>query len=593
MRMRWLQAVLGFAALVSSPFACTGDRDGFEKPLETNFPEAGADTSGPECAGKVICSRDLRSVVDACDESRIVTACAPAQGCADGRCVAACDAAVSSGASVGCEFATLPPSRFFETHGSCFAAFIANNWATPVRIEAEYQGRPLDVKPSARVVRTSGENSSFEPFDGELKPGEVAVLYLAQSPEALGTKKDVWVRCPDGATPAIHEDVSLDGTTRGSSFRIKTSAPVSAYSIWPFRGGDSWVSTATLLLPTSAWSRDYLVTTAGERILEARTNPTAQIIAAEDDTEVTLIGSVAIQPGQDVEGSPKGVPHTYRLARGEVLQLAQPEDITGSRLVSNKAVAVMGGHECFRLPANVVACDAAQQQLFPIRSWGHEHVVVPHLSRLSEGFEERYFHRIVGAVDGTLLTYEPARPTDAPKTLASGESAIFTTNGPFVVRSQDADHPIQVFTYMSSAEFSPARLFDGDPEFATVVPTEQYLDHYSFFVDMNYRNSHLVVVRARPDGREFEPVTLDCGGALEGWKPVGSQGKYEYVHVPLESASVHQKVGTGTCGPGRREMDSRGPFSVAVWGTDVYTSYSYPGGAAIRTINDVPPPVVR
>ncbi|MDF2697833.1 MAG: hypothetical protein K0S65_6216, partial [Labilithrix sp.] len=263
------QLLLGFAALVATPFACNSVRPGFEGPPNTSFADAGADASGPACAGKVLCSRDLRAVLDACDETRVLTTCPPEAGCADGRCVPACDAAVSSGASVGCEFATLPPSRYHETYGSCFAAFIANNWATPVRIEAEYAGRPLDIIPSARVVRTSGESSTFDRFDGELKPGEVAILYLAQSSAALGTMKEKWVPCPEGATPAVLEDVSLEGTTRGSSFRIKTSAPVSAYSIWPFRGGDSWVSTATLLLPTSAWNRDYIVTTAGERVREA------------------------------------------------------------------------------------------------------------------------------------------------------------------------------------------------------------------------------------------------------------------------------------------------------------------------------------
>jgi len=53
--------------------------------------------------------------------------------------------------------------------------------------------------------------------------------------------------------------------------------------------------------------------------------------------------------------------------------------------------------------------------------------------------------RIVGAVDGTVLAWDPVVPTGAPTTLARGQVVEFMSNGPFVAKSQDPRHPF----YMS------------------------------------------------------------------------------------------------------------------------------------------------
>ena len=578
--------VLSATALVAAtaPFACSSERDGGFTGGGM-FADASADDAS--CHGGLRCSRDLRAVVDACDESHVITECPVDQGCANGACVPACEVTASSSASIGCEFAALPPSRFREGAGSCFAAFVANTWAAPARIEAEYDGAPLDVARSGRLVRTSGDAVMYEPFDGQLAPGQVAVLFLGQS-EGVGSTTS-WVPCPSDVTPAVLVDTSIWRTGRGSSFRIKTSLPVSAYSIFPFGGAISYTPSATLLLPIRAWRTGY-VAVDGWAASSTAGNPSTQIVAAEDGTEVTILPSAPIQAGYDVEGANKGEPITYRLKRGEAIQIAQKEQLVGSLISANKSIAVFGGHECMNIPSEqYFACETTQLQLFPVRSWGREYVAVPYLSRRGLGVPEEYFYRIVAAVDGTELTYEPERPTGAPPTLGRGASVLFSTRDPFVVRSQDDAHPFAVYAYMSGASFVQAQLNDGDPEFTFVVPADQYLDRYAFFVDPSFRNSHIIVVRSRPEGKDFEPVELDCGGPLEGWQPVGTSGKYEFVRVRLTEMSVGQKVGAGTCGAGRRELQSRGPFGVTVWGTDSWASYAYPGGSAIRTLNDVDP----
>jgi len=71
------------------------------------------------------------------------------------------------------------------------------------------------------------------------------------------------------------------------------------------------------------------------------------------------------------------------------------------------------------IPVGILACDGAHQQLPPVKALGHEHVAVRYRSRI-DGHNEVVPWRLVGAVDGTTLAYEPATPAGAPTTLSAG-----------------------------------------------------------------------------------------------------------------------------------------------------------------------------
>lgn len=569
-------------------FAC-GDHRGFDEADTPTFaasddPDGSVPPVPSTCEGTRRCSRDFRKVVDGCDDSIALEECAPENGCGNGRCVAACDAASDS--TMGCEFVALPPPLLYLTIGSCFAVVLANTWQVPSRIEAFYGDDALDVSSAARLVRTDGRTTTYEPFDGELAPGEMAALFLSERATAANA-----VPCPVGTTAAIRKETADRGNLRSPVFRIKATAPLSAYSFYPF-GSSNQTGTATLLIPRGSWKDDYSVIAPWHyrHYVTDDYLPTMQIVAGEDDTDVSIVGSVQIQGGGDVPSAEKGTPTTYRLSAGEQLQFSQLADLTGTRIGANKPIGVWVGHEMFAVPTDATgAGDQSQTALLPVKSWGSEYVLVPYRSRRANELSEDYIYRISGAVDGTDLTYEPIRPVDAPPSISAGESVTFTTQEPFVVKSQDRDHPFMVHSYMSGAQFPVPTGALGDPEFMTVVPSEQYLGRYVFWVDPSFPNSHLVVVRAREEGKDFKPVTLDCAGPLDDWTPVGTSGKYEYTRPWLLKAGQAQPVGTGTCSGGRREITSDGPVAVTVWGMGNFSSYGYPGGAGLRELNAVVP----
>src|SRR5262249_35728938 len=156
-------------------------------------------------------------------------------------------------------------------------------------------------------------------------------------------------------------------------------------------------------------------------------------------TDVTILPKVAIVGGMNVPAAPANMPVTYTLNAGEHIQITQAEELTGSILQSTKPIAVFGASTCMNVPADQPDCDSAQQQIPPRKALGSEYAAVRHQDRGMQ--PEAPPWRIVGAVDGTTLTWEASAPMGAPMTANLGEVYEFAAEGPFVVKSQDKDHP--------------------------------------------------------------------------------------------------------------------------------------------------------
>jgi hypothetical protein len=530
----------------------------------------------------VHCSADLHNVLDC--NNNLVKACPADQGCgASGVCVAPCESAKINGSTIGCEFYSVVPGPEYETRGSCFAALLANTWSSPITITADYGGKPLDVSSLARTPMGSGQSINYVPLaNGQLAPGDVAILFLSSSPSG-----DIYyVGCPGGVTPGLQSDPAVDKTGMGSAFHITTSAPVIAYDIYPYGGAASFVSSATLLIPTPAWGTNYIAADAYEadgNLEFVNGDPFIQIVAAEDGTTVTISPTAAIVGGGGVKGTGQGQPQTYTMSKGQVIQFLQTAELAGSPISSDKPISVWGGNACMNIPVGVGACDSGHQQLLPVKALGSEYLGVRYRDRAS-GANESPPWTLIGAVNGTSLTYDPAPPAGAPLLINSGQALTFNANDAFTVSSQDAQHPFYMAGHMSGAlAIGNNPNDDGDPEYVNVVPPQQYLSQYLFLTDPTYRNTHLVFTRQKAADKTFKDVNLDCLGVVGGWQPVGSAGKFEFARVDL----VLDGNPNGACNNGVHTAKSDVPFGLTVWGWDTTVSYAYPAGMSVQPINTV------
>lgn len=547
--------------------------------------------SGGQCPDG--CSADLKQVIDC--HGATVTQCDIDQACLNGKCTGdPCGAAAAAKSAIGCDYWAVKPDVIIKEAAdfACFAAFVANTWDTPVHIDASYGGQAFTD--FIYIPEGQGSNISYKPYDAVagLGVGEVAILFLSDDKQ----NQYFMPACP--MPSGMTANPGIYGTGIGQAINIQTDRPISAYSIFPYGGGSAAVTSASMLLPTSVWDMNYLAINAYKKsLIAAGAVPSLAILAYQDNTKVSILPKVAIDGGPGVQQAAANTLATYTLNRGEYLQLSQQQELTGSPIEADKPIGVWGAASCLNVPADVGTCDSAHQQIPPVKALGHDYVAVRHRNRATANVaEETPPWRLVGAVDGTTLTWQPSTPAGAPTTLQSGEVAEFAAAGPFTVTSQSTEHPFYMAQYMVGCTLYQT-LSEGDAEWVNIIPTGQYLKRYVFFTDPTYPETNLVVVRKRtPDKNEFADVTLNCAGVLTGWKPIGD---YEYTRIDLVTGDFKN---VGACSNGRQEMTSDAPFAVTVWGWGMNTttpstpavSYAYPAGAGIAVINEVSlPPIPK
>ncbi len=577
--------LLGFAAfsvaslaLFASTGACGDGRTEFVN-RQNEFEEPSTHDAG-DCPFQ--CSLDGRSIIRSCT-GEVTETCRDDQACGAARCQEPCAAAAADQGSNGCEFYLQVPATLTETADSCYAAFVVNTSRQPVEVSLEREDEVLDL--SKAMYRTNPGETTLVRHEGPIPPDESVIVFVSdRDPDVPATGVNA-SPCPGGVVPAVRVRSSLRTSGIAPAFHLNASSPVSVVAMYPFGGANSYIPTATLLLPVVTWAKEHLVI---QPWMSAAGVPTTQIVASDDETDVTIVPTAAIQDGIGIKGGPANVPATYRLGKGQYLQLAQSTELSGSVVTSSKPTAIFGGHSCVNIPTVAMACDALWQQIPAFEQWGSEYVAVGYRSRIGDE-DEKMPYRIIAARDGTLLDYDPVLPMGAPLEMSAGQVVTFPAGvgEAFAVRSQDAEHPIYVAAYMTGAQakyFGSPPTGNGDPEFVNVVPAQQWMNAYSFYADPAYDETSLVVIRAKSHGT-FKDVWLDCAGNLPDFRPIGTRGEYEYTRVDLSRrGGPGQKFGDKTCQKGLQRMRSEGPFTATLWGWSPYASYAYPGGMANRRL---------
>lgn len=524
----------------------------------------------------------------------MVETCPKDRACSDGRCVPACEAFEALHGSVGCTFLAATPSVMTLYKPGCFAVYVANAWSEPARVSVQRGTQSFEPSAIGRLVGDSADVTTWAPIpDSGVPADQVAVLFLSSDPDAnSGDGTDTTcpiqpaVFVPGGAAvyrrdPQAPKIDPAEQTGIGDAFRIEASGPVSLYGMLPFGGARSVDPSATLLYPTAVWGKNYVAVVPPMNSSDEFNMQWAQVLAADDATTVELVPTADLPGGGGLAPAPRGAVARFALNAGQFLQWQDSGELTGTVILADKPIAFYGGASALTYDSSLAECsngasDNAHQQIPPVAALGHEYVAAPYVSRIA--IPEAVPYRMVGLVDGTVLSYDPPQPT-APRTLDRGQVADFVTSAAFTVSSQGGDNPFYVAQFMTGCGLGTPT---GDEEFVNVTPTAQYLSKYVFFTDPTYGTTELVLVRKRGSSG-FADVEVDCVGTVSGWHDVGTSGQYQVSEVPISRLGVP----AGACSNGRHVASSASPFGLVVWGLDNWASYGYPAGGGATTINDI------
>lgn len=372
----------------------------------------------------------------------------------------------------------------------------------------------------------------------------------------------------DCLTPQVYGANVVDG-----GYHLKSTVPVTVYQFSPleyYNGIDySYSNDASLLLPTNAWSGNYVVATWQKFDANAPdTWPGYMVItASEDNTDVTITTTAATNAATNLPPFTIGAPQTITINAGDTLELASfgtygdgiPGNLTGSIVSASKPVQVIAGHYCTYIPdLSTGACDHLEESMFPVEALSTRYLVTA--PACIGGVTKRHLVRIVATQDNTTVSFDPAVSGQTTIPYAGGYIDVPLSNSDFLI---DADHKIEVAQFMEGQDFITNT---GDPAMTLAVPIEQYRSDYLFHAPTNYE-SNFVNITA-PTGAS---VVLD-GTPVSGFAPIGGSG-YSIARQPLAAVNG-----------GTHNITGDMPFGISVVGYGQYTSYWYSGGLNLTDI---------
>lgn len=250
---------------------------------------------------------------------------------------------------------------------------------------------------------------------------------------------------------------------------VHASADVAITALnYKFRTADT-----SVVYPTTEWGTEYYVLTPTNL-----NNKEFSVTNGNDNNRVTVFveGSFTFKGAVYTKGSKLAL----SLKPYESVIFESVYDLTGTRITSEKPVAVFTGHTCTIVLYNY--CNHVYEQLLPVNKWGSTFIVPP------VPLQSIYDIVYVTASQRTQINVKSDKNPYFVN-LAAGASQQLKTSQSSPLYLQ-ADHGIQVLMFFSGAKIG-ATYYDAF--LLSVLSTDRYCSHYSLMALENFDNAALVV----------------------------------------------------------------------------------------------------
>lgn len=302
---------------------------------------------------------------------------------------------------------------------------------------------------------------------------------------------------------------------------------------------------------------------------------TILIVSTEDNTEITITPTHDVSLPVDLRRSGDthttiraGVSYTVYLQKMQTYLLSSTQDLTGTVIVSNKPITVLGGHECAEVPIGIQHCDHMIEQIPPTLTWGQSFFTVVLNER---GTSE--FYRMVAAEDSTTVT-QNCFSLDAPELqyansmyIASPSDFKEITISPNMYCYLQADKQIFVAQYDFGNEITNDY---GDPSMISIIPNEQFTTNSTIMFNAyrNFSNFITVIVQQKVIPTDIE---VDNGILSGQWRTLYCSEGEVCAYVQLVPVSI-----------GAHSVSFSGTFAVYVHGLESSRGYGYPAAMALK-----------
>jgi len=333
---------------------------------------------------------------------------------------------------------------------------------------------------------------------------------------------------------------------RNTGFQVQSANPIAGY----FVNRAAASTDMTYLLGGTALGNNYMIASQGGGFGEG-----SQVViqATQNNTNVTFtpIGgapiNVALNAGQ-----------TYKYAGRATI-------LTGSNVVSDKPVAVFGGHECAQVPVGITFCDTLLEQMIPTdRLSTYYALAACQASALA--FQTSDLVRVIASEDGTQVSVGGV----VVATLNKGQFHEFQLPGG-TSANVTATKPVMVAQYLQGGQGNQT-----DPAMSLVPGADTWLKEYRLSTPWGAQDFDI-------DYASIVIPTSDLGSLKLDGNTVNTSGC-----TPI-AGTVYRRCNVSLPN-GLFNLTSANPFLVMLDGGSSADSYFTCGGATFAPGISPPPP---
>lgn len=422
---------------------------------------------------------------------------------------------------------------------------------------------------------------SFNNINGSTQREEISILDVSK---IYTISKPYWNYELIGDFNNLDDVRSASETVQNQSVVITSDEEINVYGL----SASVKSSDAFLVYPKDVLGKQYFVMSYTSDIVPSSFTPSQfSITATEDNTTITINPKCRTSRNKTTPFSitlNKGKSYLVQAdAIGTWQDNKYKSDLTGTEIVSNKPIAVFGGHQRSTLPREAIKIhrnpsrDVLVDQIPPVQAWGKNAFVIPFPQPvgISNQYSDKF--RIISSENSNKV-----KIGDIEITLNSGdyyEGDIANT-----AISIEAEKPILVAQYKRTASFTDSETkVNSDPLMIVIPPKEQFI-----------KAAKLMNMQKQDENRE--EVFPDQYILIVSPNSATSQCKLdnrtinasEFIPIPNSaySYSIQSTIG------GAHDFESDAKCGLYVVGYGNANSYGYVGGMEVKIINDTLPPQI-
>ena len=267
------------------------------------------------------------------------------------------------------------------------------------------------------------------------------------------------------------------------------------------------------------------------------------LVGNHDDTSISITPTQTVRLPEDAQTNSTLVDvaafatHNVTLDSFQTLLVSSRYDLTGSKIVSNKPLTVISGHQCAQIPATTRFCEPIYIHLLPTVNWGQQFLLAPFAGRTGN-----QYYKLVASEDSTTVYHRCALNAGEVNSLSAGGALNLTISSDSYCYL-NASNPVFV------VQIAPGHEEDsvGDAAFTMIAPTTGHVKSSSFIIlPTSDLPTSYITVTILDEHFNTAQIQLD-GSALNcAWRDIYNALNEEVGHGCTSSISAGPHIVTHT-----------------------------------------------